>query len=164
MATTCLAQEKEIYEPALVLGGPFWGFDCQVPEGETAYDWWGFFSVFKTKTLIPGKVWWYNGIQYGSAFDEGPKDNWGGNSRVVFRGEGKVLSRATTWISTGWYTRIAEKGSEYGPGVTAYVGGSFHIGSGFHVVGEYGWSDRGPRFQSELKLGVALDTSLLQKK
>jgi hypothetical protein len=160
MYPNCMAQW--VAEPSAVVGGAFMGFDHKVPYGATKYSWFGFFTAVKTAEVIDGRIWWYNGIQYGNAIYPGAADNWGGNARLVFKGR---WPGSYFWISSGWYDHIAEKGTDYESGLTVYAGGSYDLGSGFNLMGEYGWSDRGPAFHSEVKIGVGLDAwDLLKKK
>jgi len=149
-------------DPSPVIGGAFMGFDHKTPENQPKYSWFGFFTAFRTAEVVKGQVWWYNGLQYGSAISPAAADNWGGNARLVFKGR---WIGSYFWLSGGWYDHIAEKGTDYEPGLTVYAGGSYDLGSGFNLMAEYGWSDRGPQFNSEVKVGVGLDAwDLLAKK
>ncbi len=142
-------------EPARLIGGVYYGADHHAGEGVTKQKWFGFFQAVKTAEIVQDKVWLYSGFQYGDATTKGSVDNWGGNVRLVFRGD--LIKGSFFWVSTGWLNHIAERGVDFESGLTAYVGGSVDLGSGFNLMTEYGLSDRGPAFNSEWRIGVGID-------
>ena len=161
-SATGAAQATWVPDPSPVIGGAYMGFDHKVPVGAEKYSWFGFFTAVKTAEVVTGSVWWYNGVQYGNAISPNESENWGGNARLVFKGR---WVGSYFWLSGGWYDHIAVKGVDYEPGLTVYAGGSYDLGSGFNLMGEYGWSDRGPKFSSEVKIGIGLDAwDMLAKK
>lgn len=142
--------------PSAVIAGAFVGFDHKVPVGQTAYNWLGLFTAVKTKTLMTDRIWLYTGLQYGNALTGNTSDNWGGNARVVFKGR-ENWPGTYFWLSSGWYNHIAQAGESLESGITVYAGGSIDLGTGFNLMGEYGWADRGPTFASQVRIGIGVD-------
>jgi hypothetical protein len=153
LLTVTAASAQWTPAPSAVIAGVFCGFDHKVPLGKSAESWLGIFTAVKAKTLVENQIWLYTGAQYGDALTGNEVQSWGGNARLVFKGR-EDWPGTYFWISPGWLNHI---GNDLEAGITAYVGGSMDLGSGFNLMIEYGWQKRGAEFASQAHFGVGID-------